>query len=169
MQHGESIAYLYANKTFRCYQSDDETVTATEMRKCLIHIWYDKFKKSLCLIKHRAMAKLIGMEVQLHTLLTSAQEGESETLSPGEYPPVLFGKETRGAQQPVQTLWRKKDFFPLPRFELVFVDSLDRRSILHRPSYLSTCPQKKKKKLREQTMPTERPPLVGEVSANFCG
>jgi hypothetical protein len=23
--------------------------------------------------------------------------------------------------------------------------------------------------VREQTIPTERPPLVGEVSANFCG
>jgi hypothetical protein len=23
--------------------------------------------------------------------------------------------------------------------------------------------------VRERTMPTERPPLVGEVSANFCG
>jgi hypothetical protein len=58
---------------------------------------YDKsktFKLSLCLIKHHAMKKYWGVEVQLHVFLISALDG-------GEWSASHHGRFTPGEKAPL--------------------------------------------------------------------
>jgi hypothetical protein len=43
--------------------------------------------------------------------------------------------------------------------------------LITRPGRPADCPQDSNKQVPwpERTIPTERPPLIGKVSANFCG
>ena len=43
------------------------------------------------------------------------------------------------------------------------------RQKLHTPTRIQTKKKHPVALVRERTIPTERPPPVGEVSANFCG
>jgi hypothetical protein len=54
-------------------------------------------KLSLCLVKYHAMKTYVGMEVQLHTLLTSAIDGGKWSVSrPGRFIPSEGLPVTRG-------------------------------------------------------------------------
>jgi hypothetical protein len=46
---------------------------------------------------------------------------------------------------------------------------LETATVWHLVNISSNKNKQTNNKLHERTMPTEQPPLVGEVSANFCG
>ena len=46
---------------------------------------------------------------------------------------------------------------------------INARCTLHTPLHSQTNKTNSVALVRTRTIPTERPPLVGEVSANFCG
>jgi hypothetical protein len=73
-------------------------------------------KLSLRLTNYIAMKTYVGVEVQLHSFLTSALDGSEWSASqPGRFPPgksptLPIGYGTGWAIEPVWTRWQRKKF-----------------------------------------------------------
>jgi hypothetical protein len=106
--------------------------------------------------EHEATEIYGGLEVNLHALLNLALDGEAVALPARKW--TMVSTESLVL---VLLLWAH--FLKTP-------DSGAPHLVLR---YMSKQLSKTKLNsvtlVRERTIPTEQPPLVGEVSANFCG